>query len=50
MSNAPDAALPSGSGNLAVALALAKAGLPIFHRLTFNQKKQKCGEPHVKGW
>jgi hypothetical protein len=44
--------VPPDAGNLPVALALAKAGLPIFPaRLTFNQKKGKWDkEPHIKGW
>ena len=44
--------IASGSDNLTVALALAKAGLPIFPaEVTFNEKKQKWDkEPLIKGW
>ena len=45
-------AIAPDSNNLAVALAMAAAGLPIFPaKVTFNEKKQKWEkEPHVKGW
>jgi hypothetical protein len=44
--------VPPDSGNLEVALALAKARLPIFPaKVTFNAKKGKWDkEPLVKGW
>jgi hypothetical protein len=47
-----DFTAPADKGNIGVALACAKAGLPIFPAsCTYNEAKTKWEkEPHVKGW